>query len=79
MSRRICHCSHTGSAPSAAGAETEDEDDVPSIFSSDSISEDAQPSTKSSKIKGQSAAPQPRGHNSTRKRKVRWFTIDNFF
>ena len=62
MSRRIFHFSHTDTAPSAAGAKTDDEDDVPSIFSSDSASEDAQPFTKSSKIKGQSAAPQPRGH-----------------
>ena len=70
MSRRIFRCSHTDSAPSAAGAMTNDEDDVPSIFSTDSASEDAQPSMKSSKIKGQSAAPQQRGHNRTRKRKV---------
>ena len=53
MSRRIFRCSHTDTAPSAAGAKTDDEDDIPSTFSSDSASEDAQPSTKSSKIKGQ--------------------------
>ena len=70
MSRRIFHCSHTDSAQSAAGEKTYDEDDVPSIFSSDSSSEDAQPSTKSSKIKGQSAAQHPRGHNRTRNQKV---------
>ena len=56
MSRRIFHFSHTDTAPSAAGAKTDDEDDIPSTFSSDSASEDAQPSTKSSKIKGQPAA-----------------------
>ena len=52
MSRRIFRFSHTESAPSAAGAKTDDGDDVPSIVSSDSASEDAQPSTKLSKIKG---------------------------
>ena len=62
MSGRIFHCSHTDSAPSVAGAKTDDEDDVPSIFSSNSASEDKQPSMKSSKITGQSAALQPRGH-----------------
>ena len=46
MSRRIFRCSHTDTAPSAAGAKTDDEDVVASIFSSDSASEDAQPSTK---------------------------------
>ena len=63
MSRRILRLSHSDSAPSAAGAKTYDEDDGPSIFSSDFASEDAQPCTKPSKIKGQSAAPQKRGHN----------------
>ena len=52
MSRRIFHSSHTDPAPSAAGAMTDDGDDVPSIFPSNSASEDAQPPTKSSKIKG---------------------------
>ena len=51
-------------------AMADDKDNVPSIFSADSASEDAQPSTKSSKIKGQSAAKQPRGYNRTRKRKI---------
>ena len=64
-SRRIFHCSHSDSAPSAAGAKTDD-DDCPSKFSRDSESEDAQKSTKPSRIKGQSAASQPRGHNRTR-------------
>ena len=49
----IFRCSHTDTAPSAAEAKTDDEDDDPLIFSSDSASEDAQTSTKSSKIKGQ--------------------------
>ena len=67
MSRRIFHCSHSNSASSAVGAKMDDEDDAPSIFSTDFASEDAQPCAKKLKIKGQSAAPQPRGHNSTRK------------
>ena len=50
MSRRIFHCSHSDSTPSAAGAKTDDEDCDPSKFSSDSESEDAQPSTKASTI-----------------------------
>ena len=49
----IFRCSHTDTAPSAAGAKTDDKDDVPLIFSLDSASEDAQTSTKSSKIKDQ--------------------------
>ena len=70
MSRQILHCSHSGSAPSGAAAKTYDEEDVSSIFPSDTASENAQPSTKSSKIKSQSEAQQPRCHNCTRKLKV---------
>ena len=46
MSRRIFHCSHSNSASSAVGAKMDDEDDAPSIFSTDFASEDAQPCTK---------------------------------
>ena len=35
ISRRTFHCSHSDSAPSAAGAETDDGDDDPAKFSSD--------------------------------------------
>ena len=52
MSRLIFHCSHTDSAPSAAGAKIDDENDDASKFSSNSVSEDAQQSTKLSEIMG---------------------------
>ena len=51
MSRWTFHCSHTDSAPSAACTETDDEDDGPAKFSSDSESEDAQPSTMSGQVR----------------------------
>ena len=52
MSRSIFHCSHSDSSPSAACTETDDEDDSPAKFSSDSESEDAQPSTKPLTVEG---------------------------
>ena len=70
MSRRTFHSSHSDSALSAVGAETNEEDDCPAKFSSDSESEGAQPSTKPLKVKDQSAAQQLTGYNCTWKRKV---------
>ena len=72
----IFRCSHTGTAPPAAGAKTDDEDDILSIFSSDSASEGAQTSTKSSKIKVSEQHCNQEviiAHGNGR------FTIDNFF
>ena len=69
-SRQTFHCSHSDLAPSVASAETDDTDDDLANFSSDFVSEDAQLSTKTSKVKGLSAVPQPRGHNSIRKQKA---------
>ena len=74
---RIFHCSHTDSAPSAAGAKTYDVDDVPlaSKFSLDSPSEDAQPSTLLNKRISQWHSNQEViiAHGNRR------FTIDSFF
>ena len=72
MSRRTFHSFQSDSAPSAAGAEANDEDDSPAKLSLDSASqsEDAKSSMKPSKVKGLSTAPHPRAHNRTWKGKL---------
>ena len=75
MSRRTFHSFQFNSAPSAAGAEADDEDDSPAKLSSDSESQsdDAKSSMKPSKVKGLSTAPHPTAHNRTWKRKAHNF------
>ena len=66
MSKRVFHSSLSDPAPSAAGAETEDDDDAAPDEDDCSPDEDEQPQSKTSKGSGQVPAAKQRGPNRTR-------------
>ena len=78
MSKRVFVSSLSGPAPSAAGADTEDDDDAAPDEDS-SPDEDEQPLSNTSKGNGQAPAAKQRGSNRTRECQEfnRWSRSDN--
>jgi len=75
MSKRVFDSSLSDPVPSAAGADTEDDDDADPDEDESSPDEDEQPPSKTSKGNGQAPAAKQRGPNRTREwKEFNWWS-----